>query len=114
VSECGTIAARALFMVFYRDEGGVQIAYFPGCCARHEPAGFTILVDEAEVLQTDIADAYEQVVMTDRAALVYLNPVPGHYVNPVEPWSWTRGDNHPRSVRAFDPDRGFHVETEGG
>jgi hypothetical protein len=107
---CGTTAARALFMVFYRvSDGRVDLEQFESCCVEHEPPRFTILVDEAEVIQTDIADAYTQVVTTDRAALIYENPAPGHYIAPAKPWAWTMADNHPVRAAPFDPDVGFHA-----
>lgn len=101
-------------MVFYRDEGSIQIAQFESCCAKHEPPGFTALIDEAEVVQTDITDAYGQVVRTDELVTTMQNPVPGHYVDPTRPWAWTLADNHPVKVDRIDPeDQGwFHVRPE--
>jgi hypothetical protein len=65
-SDCGATAGCAHFMVLYRAAGGgVDLAEFDSCCRLHEPAGFTVLLDEAEVIQTDIADGYQQVIRTD-------------------------------------------------
>jgi hypothetical protein len=110
-SDCGTTAGRAHFMVLYRVAGGVDLAEFDSCCRLHEPAGFTVLIDEAEVIQTDIADGYEQVIRTDVIVTTLQNPSPGHYIDPARPWAWTLADNHPVRADQIDPpEQGwFHV-----
>ncbi len=110
--ECGATAARAHFMVLYRAAGGgVDLAEFDSCCRLHEPAGFTILIDEAEVIQTDIADGYEQVIRTDVIVTTLHNRSPGHSIDPAQPWAWTLADNHPVRVDQIGPhEQGwFHV-----
>jgi len=102
--ECGTTAGRAHFMVFYRAAGGgVDLAEFDSCCHLHEPPEFTVLIDEAEVIQTDIADGYEQVIRTDVTVTTLRNPTPGHYTGPAQPWAWTLADNHPVRADQIDP-----------
>jgi hypothetical protein len=111
-SDCGTTAGRAHFMVPYRVAGGgVDLAEFDSCCRLHEPAGFTVLIDEAEVIQTDIADGYEQVIRTDVIVTILRNPTPGLYIDPAQPWAWTLADNHPVRADQIDPrEQGwFHV-----
>ena len=109
--ECGTVAARALFMVFYRDEGSVQIAHFTSCCAQHEPPDFTAFIDEAEVEQTDISDAFEQVVNDGKTRQVKRNPNPGCYIDPAQPWTWTLVNNRLATVEPIPPDEQdqFHI-----
>jgi hypothetical protein len=52
--ECGTIEGRTRFLVFYRVAGGIDMAEFESCCRLHEPSGFVILTDEAEVILRQI------------------------------------------------------------
>jgi hypothetical protein len=103
--KCGTIAARTRFIVMYRAEGGdAGVAEFESCCRNweHEPPDFAALIDEAEVLQIDIADGHEQEITTNETITTRENPAPGHYIDPANPWAWTLIDGLPETVVPID------------
>lgn len=102
--ECGTVAARTRFLVFYRVAGGIDMAEFESCCRLHEPSGFVILIDEAEVIQIDVTDGYERSIITGTDDTTMRNPEPGHYINPEQPWAWTLINGLPETVTHTDPD----------
>lgn len=113
-SECGTIAARTRFIVIYRAAGGdVAVAEFESCCRwyEHEPPDFAALIDEAEVLQIDIADGFEQEITTNELVTTKRNPVPGHYIDPENPWAWTLADSVPTTVESID-EQGWEVRPK--
>lgn len=101
--ECGTAAARTRFIVTYRAAGGTDVAEFASCCRHwdHEPEGFAILIDEAEVLQIDIADGHEQEITTNETVTTRENPAPGR-IEPADPWAWTLTDDLPATVVPID------------
>ena len=103
--ECGTAAARTRFIVMYRTEGdNAGLAEFESCCRswEHEPPDFVALIDEAEVLQIDIADGREQEITTNETVTTRENPAPGHYIDPANPWAWTLIDGLPETVVPID------------
>lgn len=99
-----TIAGRTRFLVFYRVADGIDMAEFESCCRLHEPSGFVILTDEAEVIQIDVTDGYERSIVTDTDVTTMRNPQPGHYINPGQPWAWTLINGLPENVEPYDPD----------
>lgn len=102
--ECGTIAGRTRFLVFYRAAGGIDMAEFESCCRLHEPPGFMILTDEAEVIQIDVTDGHERSIFTDTDVTTMRNPKPGQYTNPGQPWAWTLINGLPETVEPYDLD----------
>lgn len=102
--DCGTVAGRTCFLVFYRVAGGIDMAEFESCCRLHEPSGFVILIDEAEVIQIDVTDGYERSITTETDVTTIRNPEPGHYINPEQPWAWTLINGLPETVTHTDPD----------
>jgi hypothetical protein len=102
--DCGTVAARTRFLIFYRVADGIDMAEFESCCRLHEPPGFVILIDEAEVIQIDVTDGYERSITTDTDVTTTRNPEPGHYINPEQPWAWTLINGLPETVTHTDPD----------
>jgi hypothetical protein len=109
--ECGTAAARARFLVFYRVSGGIDMAEFVSCCRLHEPPGFVSQIDEAEVIQIDVTDGYERSIITDTDDTTMRNPEPGHYINPEQPWAWTLINGLPETVTHTDPDERGLIEV---
>ena len=108
--DCGTAAARTRFLVFYRVAGGIDMAEFESCCCLHEPPGFVILIDEAEVIQIDVTDGYERSIITGTDDTTMRNPEPGHYINPEQPWAWTLINGLPETVTHTDPDERGLIE----
>ena len=102
--DCGTVAGRTCFLVFYRVASGIDMAEFESCCRLHEPSGFVILIDEAEVIQIDVTDEYERSITTETDVTTMRNPEPGHYINPEQPWAWTLISGLPETVTHTDPD----------
>jgi hypothetical protein len=109
--ECGTAAARTRFLVFYRVAGGIDMAEFESCCRLHEPPGFVILIDEAEIIQIDVTDGYERSIITDTDDTTMRSPEPGHYINPEQPWAWTLINGLPEAVTHIDPDERGLIEV---
>jgi hypothetical protein len=103
-------------LVFYRVAADIDMAEFESCCRLHEPPGFVILIDEAEVIQIDVTDGYERSITTDTEVTTTRNPEPGHYINPEQPWAWTLINGLPETVEHIDPDeRGqFEVRPRRG
>ena len=101
---CGTVAGRTCFLVFYRVAGGIDMAEFESCCRLHEPAGFVILIDEAEVIQIDVTDGTSGPLQLRPTSRPCATPNLGHYINPEQPWAWTLINGLPETVTHTDPD----------
>ena len=87
--ECGTIAAGTCWLVAYYGPGHLfEFATADSCCAQHIPPEIEVLLDEAEVDEVIIADAFQQTIIGTSGTVVRFNPAPGEYTDPRRPWSW--------------------------